>query len=80
MHRITSMCRRTLGALAFFCVGLAVAGPVSDQAATAQVPVHWMDPARAGDTMHRLCWELIPSLEGICTSDVTSDPAAPLVS
>lgn len=49
------------------------------KAATAQVPVHWMDPTRAGDTMHRLCWELIPSLEGICTSDVTADPAAPLV-
>lgn len=33
-------------------------------AATEQVPVHWIDPQRAGDVMHRLLWELIPSLEG----------------
>ncbi len=33
-------------------------------AATAQVPVHWIDPQRAGDVMHQLLWELIPSLEG----------------
>jgi len=43
------------------------------KAATAQVPVHWMDPTRAGTTMHKLCWELIPSLEGVCASDVTAD-------
>ncbi len=34
------------------------------KAATAQVPVHWIDPHRAGDVMHQLLWELIPSLEG----------------
>lgn len=34
------------------------------QAATAQLPVHWMDPSRAGATMHQLLWELIPSLAG----------------
>lgn len=34
------------------------------KAATAQVPVHWMDSIKAGDIMHRLLWELIPSLEG----------------
>lgn len=34
------------------------------KAATAQVPVHWIDPIKAGDTMHRLAWELIPPLEG----------------
>jgi chromosome partitioning related protein ParA len=34
------------------------------QAATAQLPVHWADPVRAGLTMHQLVWELIPSLAG----------------
>ena len=34
------------------------------QAATAQQPVHWVDPVRAGTTMHQLVWELIPSLAG----------------
>jgi chromosome partitioning related protein ParA len=34
------------------------------KAATAQVPVHWIDPIKAGDIMHRLVWELIPPLEG----------------
>ncbi len=34
------------------------------QAATAQQPVHWVDPVRAGATMHQLVWELIPSLAG----------------
>ncbi|CAI06321.1 probable chromosome partitioning related protein [Aromatoleum aromaticum EbN1] len=33
-------------------------------AATAQLPVHWIDPARARETMHTLLWELIPSLAG----------------
>ena len=33
------------------------------KAATAQVPVHWIDPSRAGDTMHALLWELIPALQ-----------------
>lgn len=35
------------------------------KAATMQVPVHWVDPARAGDIMHQLMWELIPSLQGL---------------
>lgn len=34
------------------------------KAATAQVPVHWIDPIKAGDVMHALLWELIPSMEG----------------
>jgi chromosome partitioning related protein ParA len=34
------------------------------QAATAQLPVHWTDPVRAGTAMHQLVWELIPSLAG----------------
>ena len=34
------------------------------KAATMQVPVHWMDPQRAGQAMHELLWELIPSLQG----------------
>lgn len=46
------------------------------KAATNQVPVHWMDPVRASDTMHRLCWELIPSVAGIRTSDMDGDTPA----
>ena len=34
------------------------------KAATARAPVHWIDPQRAGDVMHQLLWELIPSLQG----------------
>ncbi|MDR2852919.1 MAG: ParA family protein [Burkholderiaceae bacterium] len=34
------------------------------KAATMQVPVHWIDPERAGQVMHELLWELIPSLAG----------------
>jgi thiol:disulfide interchange protein DsbD len=49
MHRITSTCRRALGALAFFCVGMAVAGPVSDEASTAQVRVRLL---AAVDAVH----------------------------
>lgn len=33
------------------------------KAATARVPVHWID-TKAGTHMHQLMWELIPSLEG----------------
>lgn len=43
------------------------------KAATAQIPVHWLDPSRAGDTMHRLCWELLPMLSGIRTADVVAE-------
>ncbi len=39
------------------------------KAATAQMPVHWLDPQRAGSTMHALLWELIPSLDGCCASN-----------
>lgn len=35
------------------------------KAATSQVPVHWIDPVKASDTMHKLLWELIPSVEGL---------------
>ncbi len=34
------------------------------KAATEQVPVHWIEPNKAGDVMHQLLWELIPSLRG----------------
>ena len=39
------------------------------KAATAQVPVHWVDPQKAGDIMHLLVWELIPSLQGHFTAN-----------
>jgi chromosome partitioning related protein ParA len=42
------------------------------KAATAQMPVHWID-TKANDTMHRLCWELMPHLNGIRTADVSTD-------
>ncbi|ATH15528.1 cobyrinic acid a,c-diamide synthase [Delftia acidovorans] len=32
------------------------------KAATAQVPVHWIDSIKASETMHELLWELIPSV------------------
>lgn len=44
------------------------------KAATAQMPVHWID-AKASDTMHRLCWELMPQLDGIRTVDVGTEDA-----
>lgn len=43
------------------CVPYAVA---YKNAATAQIPVHWIDAA-AAHTMHKLVWELIPSFEGL---------------
>lgn len=39
------------------------------KAATAQIPVHWLDPLRAGRIMHALLWELIPSLDGCCAAN-----------
>jgi len=42
------------------------------KAATAQMPVHWID-TKASDTMHRLCWELMPQLDGIRTVDVGNE-------
>lgn len=38
------------------------------RSATDQTPVHWLDPRRAGKTMHQLVWELIPSLENCWAS------------
>jgi chromosome partitioning related protein ParA len=34
-----------------------------EQAATAQLPVHWLDPVRASGTMHELVWELFPNFQ-----------------
>jgi chromosome partitioning related protein ParA len=57
------------------------------KAATLQVPVHWLDPNKAGDVMHRLMWELIPSLQNrytpnhrgaLSTPDVSSEPEVDL--
>lgn len=39
------------------------------KAGTAQVPVHWIDPVKAGDTLHGLLWELIPSVAGMHASN-----------
>lgn len=39
------------------------------KAATSQVPVHWIDPVKASDTLHGLLWELIPSVDGIHASN-----------
>jgi chromosome partitioning related protein ParA len=47
------------------------------KAATAQVPVHWIDPGKSGDVMHRLMWELIPSLEGKFTPNHKGDLEVP---
>jgi thiol:disulfide interchange protein DsbD len=50
MQRLTSFCRRTLGALAFFFVGLATASPtLPDTAATAQVRIRLL---AAADAVH----------------------------
>lgn len=52
------------------------------KAATSQVPVHWIDPSKASDTMHKLLWELIPSVEGLYApnhrefTDLNSTPAS----
>ncbi|PKO29515.1 MAG: ParA family protein [Betaproteobacteria bacterium HGW-Betaproteobacteria-9] len=43
------------------------------KASTAQVPVHWIDPVKAGDIMHRLMWELVPSVEGKFTPNHRGD-------
>ncbi|WP_287919373.1 ParA family protein [Comamonas sp.] len=39
------------------------------KAATAQVPVHWIDPLKQSDVMHKLMWEFIPSVDGMCASN-----------
>lgn len=51
-----------------------------EQAATAQVPVHWLDPVRAGSTMHELVWELFPNLQGVLagSNEVSKTEPAPL--
>lgn len=43
------------------------------KAAAAQVPVHWSDPQKSGETMHRLMWELIPALRGKCAPGFSCD-------
>ena len=43
------------------------------KASTAQVPVHWIDPVKAGDIMHRLMWELVHSVEGKFTPNHRGD-------
>jgi chromosome partitioning related protein ParA len=48
------------------------------KAATLQVPVHWVDPVKAGDVMHQLLWELIPSLEGKFTPNHRGELPEPL--
>ena len=47
------------------------------KASTAQVPVHWIDPVKAGDVMHQLIWELIPSLRGEFTPNHRGDLSIP---
>ncbi len=47
------------------------------KAATAQVPVHWIDPGKSSDIMHRLMWELIASLEGKFTPNHKGELQAP---
>jgi thiol:disulfide interchange protein DsbD len=50
MQRMTSICRRALGALAFFFMGLAAASPdITDTAATAQVRIRLL---AAADAVH----------------------------
>jgi thiol:disulfide interchange protein DsbD len=51
---MTSTCRRALGALAFFLAGQVVAGPVSDEAATAQVRVRLLAAADAAHPGERV--------------------------
>ena len=41
------------------------------KAATARVPVHWIDPGRSAETMHNLMWELIPALQSKCAPGFT---------
>jgi len=38
------------------------------EAATSRLPVHWVDPCKAGQKMHELLWELFPTLQG-CVAD-----------
>lgn len=39
------------------------------KAATAQLPVHWVDPSKASAIMHRVVWELFPNLNGVYSTD-----------
>jgi chromosome partitioning related protein ParA len=43
-----------------------------EQAATKSVPVHWLEPKRAGLVLHQLAWELLPHMAGINVSDVVA--------
>ena len=52
---------------------------VFERAATTHLPVHWLDPKRAGQVMHELAWELLPHIAGINVSDIVDMPASPTV-
>lgn len=46
------------------------------KAATSQLPVHWVDPAKASLIMHKVVWELFPNLEGIYSTDFLEEDAS----
>lgn len=50
-----------------------------ERAATTHMPVHWLDPKRAGQVMHELAWELLPHIAGINVSDIVDVAALPAV-
>lgn len=39
------------------------------KAATASVPVHWIDPVKASTTLHSLLWEIVPSVSEMYASN-----------
>jgi thiol:disulfide interchange protein DsbD len=64
MQRLTSFCRRTLGALAFFFMGLATASPtLSDSAASAQVRIRLLAAADAVHPGERILFGVEQTLE-----------------
>jgi thiol:disulfide interchange protein DsbD len=64
MQRMTSFCRRTLGALAFFFMGLAAAAPnVTDTAATAHVRIRLLAAADAVHPGERILFGVEQTLE-----------------
>ncbi|SDF11039.1 thiol:disulfide interchange protein DsbD [Massilia sp. PDC64] len=64
MQRMTSFCRRTLGALAFFFMGLATAAPnVTDTAATAHVRIRLLAAADAVHPGERILFGVEQTLE-----------------
>lgn len=46
------------------------------KAATAQLPVHWVDPTKASQIMHKVVWELFPNLQGVYSTDFMEQDAA----